>query len=98
MSKLSEWYEARVPEEDAKKAVNRQFPDSPEFAPLFSDGYLSGDNTYMSDSVHTAMSYPVTLFEFETGDGLPPGVKGQTRTSQQLFSRQQELDVGSARS
>jgi hypothetical protein len=64
MSKLPEWYDAHVPED--AKAVNRQFPDPPEIAPLFSDGYSSGDNTYMSASVNTAMSYPVTLFEFET--------------------------------
>jgi hypothetical protein len=52
MSKLPEWYEAHVPED--AKAVNRQFPDPPEVAPLFSDGYSSGDNTYMN-------KYPIRI-------------------------------------
>ena len=56
---LSEWYEEHV-SEDAKQ-INDKFLGAPEVAPLFSDGCSSGEGTYMSSSIYTAMSYTSTL-------------------------------------
>jgi hypothetical protein len=80
MSNLSEWYNVHAPE-DAKVANNsKQFPDPLEIAPLLSDAYSSGEHTYMSGSVNTAMSYPMALFEFET-DTLHQGGKTDKSSS-----------------
>jgi hypothetical protein len=52
---LQKWYVENVPE-DAKPRSNR-FPGDPEVAPIMSDGDSSGEDTYYSTSVNTAMSY-----------------------------------------
>ena len=52
---LQQWYADCVPE-DAKPRTNR-FPGEPEVAPILSDGDSSGEDSYYSTSVNTAMSY-----------------------------------------
>ena len=52
---LKQWYADSVPE-DAKPRTNR-FPGEPEVAPIMSDGDSSGEDSYYSTSVNTAMSY-----------------------------------------
>ena len=58
MSELHEWYEVHVPAD--AKLINDRYNDLPEVAPLYSDKYSSGEGTYMSSSVNTAMSYTTT--------------------------------------
>ena len=55
MAKLSSWWDEHVPE-DAKQ-IAAKFPGTPEVAPIKADGYSSGEGTYMSSSINTAMSY-----------------------------------------
>jgi hypothetical protein len=52
---LQQWYVECVPD-DAKPRTNR-FPGDPEVAPIMSDGDSSGEDSYYSTSVNTAMSY-----------------------------------------
>ena len=52
---LQQWYVECVPE-DAKSRTNR-LPGEPEVAPIMSDGDSSGEDSYYSTSVNTAMSY-----------------------------------------
>ena len=52
---LQQWYVECVPE-DARPSPHR-FPGEPEVAPIMSDGDSSGEDSYYSTSVNTAMSY-----------------------------------------
>ena len=54
-SGLPTWY-ADIVAEDAKPHPDR-FPGDPEVAQITSDGYSSGEDSYYSSSVNTAMSY-----------------------------------------
>ena len=56
---LPKWFEECVPD-DAKPRADR-FPGDPEVAPLMSDGYSSGEDSYYSSSVNTAMSYDTAI-------------------------------------
>ena len=59
MTKLSIWWDEHAPE-DAKQ-VAAKFPGTPEVAPVNADCYSSGEGTYMSSSINTAMSYTSDL-------------------------------------
>jgi flagellar biosynthesis GTPase FlhF len=52
---LPTWY-AEIVAEDAKPHPDR-FPGDPEVAQIMSDGYSSGEDSYYSSSVNTAMTY-----------------------------------------
>ena len=52
---LPTWY-AETVADDAKPHPDR-FPGDPEVAQIMSDGYSSGEDSYYSSSVNTAMSY-----------------------------------------
>jgi predicted class III extradiol MEMO1 family dioxygenase len=54
-SDLPTWYDECVPD-DAKPNQDR-FPGNPEVVPIMSDGYSSGEDSYYSSSVNTALSY-----------------------------------------
>jgi hypothetical protein len=62
LTSLHNWYESHVPD-DAKPTLSR-YPGPPEVAPLYSDGNSSGDVTYHSASVNTAMSYSSALSDW----------------------------------
>jgi hypothetical protein len=59
MANLNAWYEVHV-SEDAKQ-INGHLPGAPAVASLFTDGCSSGEETYMSSSINTAMSYMSTI-------------------------------------
>lgn len=69
ISQLQDWFETHV-SADAK-LINERFRDPPEVAPLFSDGYSSGEGTYLSSSINTAMSYAATMSEDSASDNAP---------------------------
>ena len=60
MEQLQGWYDEHVAE-DAKQSG--KFPGAPQVAPISSDGYSSGEESYMATSVNTALSYTSNLSE-----------------------------------
>ena len=59
MDKLKPWYDDHVAE-DAKQLASK-FPGDPQVAPIASDGYSSGKESYTASSVNTALSYASAL-------------------------------------
>ncbi|KAI2503124.1 hypothetical protein MHU86_11315 [Fragilaria crotonensis] len=62
LESLSQWYNSHVPD-DAKPAANL-YDGPPEVASIYSDGNSSGEATYLSASVNTAMSYASALSDW----------------------------------
>ncbi len=60
---LMEWYEKQVPV-DAKRLDNRKY-GPPEVAHISLDDHSSGEGTYMTSSVITAMSFTTTLSDWQ---------------------------------
>ena len=55
MINIPDWYDQHVPQDG--KASTEAYPGTPEVAPIPSDGYSSGEESYYAGSVASAMSY-----------------------------------------
>ena len=55
MINIPDWYDEHVPTDG--KASTGNYPGTPEVAPIPSDGYSSGEESYYAGSVASAMSY-----------------------------------------
>ena len=64
---LLQWYSEHVPTEAMPR--EGQYPGSPRVAPLMEDGYSSGEDSYMANSIATAFSFEGPLPSMEE-DGM----------------------------
>ncbi len=64
---LPQWYSEHVPTEAMPR--EGQYPGSPRVAPLMEDGYSSGEDSYMANSIATAFSFEGPLPPMED-DGM----------------------------
>ena len=55
MINIPDWYDKHVPTDG--KTSTENYPGTPEVAPIPSDGYSSGEESYYAGSVASAMSY-----------------------------------------
>ena len=62
------WYAESVPD-DAKPHQDR-FPGDPEVVPIMSDGYSSGEDSYHSFSVNTALRYDSVKSDITTDTSI----------------------------
>ncbi|KAI2495318.1 hypothetical protein MHU86_19217 [Fragilaria crotonensis] len=80
---INTWYESHVPD-DAKQS-SRIYSGIPEVAPLNSDGFSSGNGTYLSASVNTAMSYDSAVPDWTFANTTDESeTTSQTNQSKQL--------------
>jgi hypothetical protein len=72
LASLHLWFESFVPDDAKQSADIYQGP--PDVAPLYSDDNSGGEETYLSASVNTAMSYASVLSDWTfTDKSSPPG-------------------------
>jgi hypothetical protein len=79
LASLHSWFESHVPD-DAKPSADT-YPGPPEVAPLYSDENSSGEETYLSASVNTAMSYASVLSDWTFTDKSSPPDDNSTGTA-----------------
>jgi hypothetical protein len=79
LASLHSWFESHVPD-DAKPSADT-YPGPPEVAPLYSDENSSGEETYLSASVNSAMSYASVLSDWTFTDKSSPPDDNSTGTA-----------------
>jgi hypothetical protein len=105
MQNLPAWYGKHV-ESDAKQ-LNKKFIDVPTVAPISLDDLSSGEGTYMSASVNTAMSYDTTISDdflnstilniIDTSENPLSNIVGQQHTWAQRVRRGSTASIPSTK-